>query len=232
MLNLEIYENMILSPEEMYVINNEFEKILSLNLDELDDDDLINKMFLRGCEQNNIDVIKYLLPYVDDERYIRKSIYACLYFRHIDAAKYLCKKLFVDELKINELMKYLDNCQILEVFFALDNHESIEFLLEFIYDWVILNSCVHGGLSPYPILVGVKKNNYKSVKVFLDFAVKKNDIKALERFYNLESHHAFYTACENNYIDMARYFTEINPNYKITIDENNNIIDYYVNKNM
>lgn len=53
MSNFEIYKNINLSQEEMYVINNEFEKITELNLDDLNDDNLIDKMFIRGCEQNN-----------------------------------------------------------------------------------------------------------------------------------------------------------------------------------
>lgn len=51
----------------MYVINNDFEKITALNLDELNEDDLIDKIFLRGCEQNNINIIKYFLPYIEED---------------------------------------------------------------------------------------------------------------------------------------------------------------------
>ena len=230
MSNLEIYKNANLSSEEMYVINNEFEKITALNLDELNENVMIDKMFLRGCEQNNINVIKYLLPYLDDECYIQKSMYACLYFKYIDSGRYLYKNLFVNEQMVNGLIKYFNSIHILEVFFILDNHESIEFLLEFLYDWTTYNSCVNYDFNPYPILVGVKKNSYKSVKVFLDCVIKKNDIKTLEKFYNLATHHAFHTACEKNYIDMAKYFTEINPNYKITKIENNIIIDHRIDK--
>lgn len=231
MSNLEIYKDTNLSPEEMYVINNEFEKITELNLDELNDNDLIDKMFLRGCEQNNINVIKYLLSYIENELIILQSMFASLYFKNIDIAKYLYKNLIINELIFNKLIEFFSNRNILEVFFVLDNYESIEFLLEFLYVWTAKYSCIkYDCLHPYPILAGVLKNSYKSVKVFLDYAIKNNDIKTLDIFFNLCSNHAFYTACKNNYIDMAKYFTEINPNYKITKIENNIIIDYHIDK--
>lgn len=41
MVNMEIYENSKLSEYELYAINNEIDKIKSLDLDEICEDDLI-----------------------------------------------------------------------------------------------------------------------------------------------------------------------------------------------
>lgn len=100
-------------------------------------------------------------------------MYTCLYFKYIDATRYLYNNLFINKLMVYDLISFFNNIRILEILFVLDNHESIEFLLEFFYDWITKTSCVHYDFVPYPILAGVRKNTYKSIKVFLDYVIKK-----------------------------------------------------------
>lgn len=255
MSNLDIYKNRNLTKEELYVINNEIEKIFSLNLDELDDENLIDKMFICGCEQNNIDIIKYFLPYIEDYTVKGMSLFCCLYFKYIKTAEYLFEKFFYNEDKINELENFFKSREFVGSLFYKNNHEAIKFLLERLYIFVVNISMPIDWIQYTeicPILIAVENNYFESVKTFLDFVVEKNDEDTLKLFNELENkceyymrgktneliivpkylkNYAFYRACLFNNVEMAKYFCEIFSHYKIDINCDNIIIDYYVIEN-
>ena len=226
MVNMEIYVNSKLTEYELYAVNNEIDKIKLLNLDEICEDDLIDKIFFRACENNNIHIVNYLLPFVNN---LEHGLYACLYFEHIEIATIIFDNLCISEELINSCKKKFESQSLLEVLFVLNKYKSIDFMLNAMFDFTFNTSCSKINiLYPYPILAGIKKNSFESIKVFIDNLIKKNEHEKLIIFCELEKHHAFYTACKNNYVDLARYLCTVFPFYSILI-ENDIIIQYDVN---
>jgi ankyrin repeat protein len=224
-MNTEIYKDIVLSEFEYYAINNELDKIKLLDLDLLCEDDLVKKLFFRACEQNHIEIVKYLLPYIEDYTH---GFYICLYFEHLTIASLMMENFT----KITEqIQEMIINYQLLEILFGMNKCNSIEYLLNIMPEFVCDISCSKiDSLSGYPFLVGVKQNKFATVKVFLDYFIKKNDKKNIKYICGLQNHHAFYTACKNNYIDMSKYFCDIVSFYNITI-ENDIITKYNVDFN-
>ncbi len=226
--DLEIYKNMELCEYEHYAINNELDKIKSLDMDLICEDNLEIKIFLRACEQNHIGIVKYLLPYIED---LNMGIYSCLNFEHLEIATLLMEQLSETPEKIPELQKFLSSRQLLEILFFNDLCDSMEFLLNLMPEFVFKESSSKFDiLTGYPFLIGVRNNKFNCVKLFLDYFIKNNDRKKILAICELEGHHAFYTACKYDYIDMVKYFCNIVSFYNITI-ENNKIINYNVDYN-
>ncbi len=223
--DLEIYKNMELCEYEHYAINNELDKIKSLDMDLICEDNLEIKIFLRACEQNHIEIVKYLLPYIED---LNMGIYSCLNFEHLEIATLLMEQLSETPEEIPELQNFLSNRQLLGILFVNDLCDSMEFLLNLMPEFVFKESSSKFDiLTGYPFLVGVRNNKFNCVKLFLDYFIKNNDRKKILAICELEGHHAFYTACKYDYIDMVKYFCNVVSFYNITI-ENDKIINYDV----
>ena len=91
-------------------------------------------------------------------------------------------------------------------------------------------SCRINNFDPCPLLVGIKKNSYESVKLFLDFLIENNDYVNLDYVLEQFNNHGFRTACKNNYVEIAKYLCKIKSNYRIEI-KNNIIMNYYIDDN-
>lgn len=223
-MNMEIYKNVILSEYELYAIHNEIDKIKSMNIDEISENNLIDKIYYRACEQNNLEIVKYLFPFVDD--IYHQGFYACLYYEHIEIATYIFDNMCTSTEQIKNCQKKIVERRILEVLFVLNKYKSIDFMLNTMFEFTFITSCSKlDSFCPYPIMVGIKKNNFDSIKVFLDYLIKNNENKKLIYFCDLATHHAFHTTCDNNYVDLAKYLCDIIPFYSIIIE--NNIITKY-----
>lgn len=222
-MNHPDYSQIKLSELELLSINNEFDKIKLLNFNDIDEESC-NKIFLRACENGNTQIIKFINAFCD-EKFFNYGIYSCLYFKHIESAMYI----------INNIINDLDNFENYiyhhyQVFFSVNNSSAIKFLLEMIPKFTCDYCCRSDGLYPCCLLVGIKNNSYESVKLFLDFLIENNDNLNLDLVLNLGENHGFYTACKNNYLEIAKYLCEIKSYYHIEL-ENNKIINYYVDKN-
>lgn len=215
----------IYSELELLSLNNQIEKIKQLDLNDIDENEC-NKMFTRACEKGNIEIIKYIYKFCSNEIF-NHGIYACLYFTHIESATYIFNNIINN---VNEFEKYIFYSY--QVFFHLDNFEAINFLLNNLPDYTISCCSFCDGLSGCPFLIGIKQNSYKSVKIFLDFVIKYKDYNCLNEILNKFENHCFYTACENNYLEITKYLCEINKNYHIEFDDENKLItNYYIETN-
>lgn len=215
--------NLEYSELELLSVNNELEKIKLLDFNYIDED-MCNKIFTRSCEKGNIEIIKFIFPFCD-KKIFNHGIFACLYFKHIDSASYIFYNIIND---IENFKNYI--CYYYEVFFNLDNFEAINFLLNSLPKYTISYCVISHGFYGCPFLIGIRKNSYKTVKLFLDFLIKNNDYVKLDLVLNLHNNHGFYTVCQENYLEIAKYLCEIKPYYHIEI-ENDKIKKYYVDQN-
>lgn len=198
-----------------------------MNIDKICEDGLIDKIFSRACEQNNIEIVKYLLLFVND---ITLGFYACLFCEYIETATYIFYYLCTSEEQIKYFEKII-GISFLIILFANNKYKSVDFLLNTMFESTFNESCSDFHSScPCPILIGIKYDSLDSIKIFLDYLIKNNKHKKLLYFSHLGNHYAFHTACKNNYIDIAKYLCDIFPFYSIVI-ENNIIVKYDVDYN-
>jgi hypothetical protein len=217
------YSQMNLTELELFVIDNKINLIKSIDFNDIDEE-VCNKIFTRACENDNLEIIKFINPYCD-KKIFNHGIMACLYFKHKKSASWIFYNL-IDDVKnfTNYIYHYY------QVFFDLNNFDAIEFLLDSIPKFTCAYCSNTDGLYPCSLLVGIRKNSYESVILFLDFLINNNDYYHLDLVLNLYDNHGFYTACKNNYLEIAKYLCEIKPYYHIEI-ENNLIKNYYIDKN-
>lgn len=220
------YSEMKLTELELFAINNQIDQIKLLDINDIEEEQC-NKIFTRACENGNLQIIKFINPYCD-KKIFNHGIMACLYFKHKKSASYIFYNLIDYINDIENFTTYI--YYYYQLFFDLNNFDAIEFLLSAIPKFTCDYCSKTDGLYPCSLLVGIRKNSYESVKLFLDFLIVNNDYYHLDLVLNLENNHGFYTACKNNYLEIAKYLCEIKHYYHIEI-ENNLIKKYDIDKN-
>lgn len=168
---------------------------------------LINNALL----SNNIIVLEYILNKVDYDINDDDGLMIRTAFGNNmnDIIKFLFKKYDnIDVLVKNQIiMKYAIEDADIEIIDLLYNYNS-NFNLSIDNEYLFRIAC--------------KMDHIDVVKWLYN---KKNDIN-----YQINNHEIFYYICEHNYINIALFYQELNKDlYEIKI-ENNEIIEYHVNK--
>ena len=224
------YSQIKLSELELMSINNQIDQIKLIDLNDIEEEEC-NKIYIRACEHDNLLIIKFISPFCD-KKIFNRGIYASLYFKHIESASWIFYNLIED---IDNFTNYIEI--YLQVFFSLNNYDAIKFLLSAVPKFTCNFCCITDGFNfPCPVLVAIRQNNYESVKLFLDFLIVNQDYSNLDQVLNLSDNHGFYTACQKNYVSIAKYLCDIKPYYHIEIEidintNNEKIKNYYVDKN-